>query len=547
MRGGDQSAVVAHALALVCTRFAVLKDQQAAESGAARAFSERSGQARDGAFLAEQAHNATWKLAIGYWAVALSNDTYWQDWCARRATVYGEAVATEQTHELVTRTIPSALRAYHEEQFHRGGPFALHHRFYAALLEPEIEVTRAMRYLLRKHAIWGSFAVPDKIGRLISPLLIKEHGYGAQACTFVGQIANLQLSPYELDLVRSAFSPVADAVALIGIEEYDLALQLLRDHLANPEHASLRAELTALLRSTLERAITRQIELEQWQDALQLADEAQQLQPGSVEFQGLAVQAAMGLATHLYSAGNMPEAVRGLERMRARLRQSDAELDNLLSELYFEWGIKAGQDEDIDTLIQRLGKALAILPSNARAREQLNVAYYQRAIKKGQAGRYRAGLEDAEMALKYGEDAETVALLARLRRAIAAELDQQKNARQSQPHWDAALEYARRQLELADSRESLELFVEIHVARVLGFYRYDDYSNAIDLAEWLLEAVPDPSLYNLDMDEFLSEMYTNYGARVYNSGDRRQGAQLMRKALQYDPNNQVARQNLSRM
>ncbi len=552
IRTGNAPTELYHSLALIYMRLAVTKDRASFALGSEQteAVSPTQGQrtpAKYTGFLENQAHNDYWQLAIGYWAVALSDDAYWQAWCARRSTVYGETVSTEQIYNLVTDAVPGLLRAYHEEQCHLDSPVTTHHRFYTSLIAREIESTRAMRYLIRQTSGQQVADIPDSIRHFISPLLIKEYGYIEHARALIIRMEGRHISPYELGLVRSAFSPVADAQALVGIKAYDMALQILRTYLSNPKYVPMQSELTSELCHTLELAVAQHLDLEQWETALHLAREGQRLQPRHHEFQQLAIKAVTGMANAYVRKGMFNEAIRELKKVRVGQRQSDANLDTLLSEIYVEWGYEAANDDDFDNVIHRLGKALSVLPSNTRAITSLKDAYYHRAIGKAQASKYVAALEDAELALKYGEDAKTLVLLARLCRSIAVRFEEKKAFKPSHSHWDAAAKYAMRQLELADTQESLAFFVEISVSRVLSLYSQDNNSAAIDLAERLIKIAPDKSLYDIDIEKLLSEMYTNYGASLYNSGHKQQGYQLMRKALQYDPQNEVARQNMSIM
>lgn len=552
VRAGSAPTDIYHALALVYTRLAVTKDQRAASVDGGppeRAFSQTGlrTQTRYTGFLEGTAHNDYWLLAIGCWAVALSDPPYWAKWAQQRSAVYDETVTGEQLSALTSRSVPDALRAYHEEQIQRGCLLPAHHRFYAAIVSQELEATQAMRHLLRQLAGRSTAAVPEAIQHFISPLLIKKHGYSEQARTLLHHLEGLPTSPYELGLVRQAFSPAADVVALNAVHAYDTALTLIRKHLAAPEYPALRNDLQRVFCDTLERTINHHIELEQWHSALQLAYEGLRVQPQSKDFQQLVAKAACGLATFHVRDEQIAEAVKVLEKASSALPRSDAELEHLLGEVYVDWGYEAGKVGDLDRVILRLGKAVELLPDNARAHEGLNIAYYQRALKKAQSGSYIDALQDAKQALRYGEDPETLVLLARVHRSCAIELDEKKRFSQSHPHWEAALEYARQVLEYEEFEEGSTFFTELCISRILSFYKADDYPNGIDMAERLIAVLPGPSDESINLRKLLSEMYTNYGAQLYNDGNRRQGAELTRKALQYDPSNQVARQNLGRM
>lgn len=552
VHAGNASPTVYHGLAIVYTRLAVIKDQQAASVGnnqIAYTFTQEGHRtkARYAGFLEDQAHNDYWQLAIGYWAVILSDNTYWDNWRAGRSAVYGETITNNQMNELITRTLPQMLRDYHEEQIHAGSLFSVHHHFYAAIINHEIETARAMRYVMRKASSNRLIPLPSAIQNFISPLLIKEYGYSELARTFLEQINKQQISPYEIELVRFSFSPMSDIKALAAIKAYDIALNALRGHLANPSYAAMRHEFNHELNHILELIATQHIDLEKWDTALQFAREGQTLQPQNEELQQLTVKAVIGLANTYFREGMLYNAIEVLEDVRSSLQHSYTDLDILLSETYIEWGYEAGRDEDYDKVIYRLNKAISILPSNERANLGLNVAYYHRAIAKAQDDEFYDALEDAEQAIRCQEDAETLVLLAKLHRTIAVDLDTSNDFEQGSRHWEAAADYAVRQLKLEDTEKSLGFFVDITVSRIFSLYSQNSYAAAIDLTEELMDIVDDISLYRINPYELLSEMCTNYGAKLYNSGHREQGILFIRKALKYNPNNQVALNNINMM
>lgn len=546
VRAGNASPKVYHGLALVYTRLAVMKDQGAASLDNQHLESAFTQEGHHG-FLENHAHNNYWQLAIGYWATILSDDTYWHEWAQRRSVVYGETITDNQIHELTTCVLPQILRNYHEERILSDSPFSIHHRFYTAIIDHEIEATRAMRYVIRNITIHYSNSLPDVIRNFISPLLIKECGYSEQVRAFIKQLDDQRMSPYEVELIRSSFSPISDIKALVAIKAYDIALTALREHLVDPNYAAIRSDLTHELAHILELMTIQHINLENWDTALQFAREGQSLQSQNKDLQRLTVQAVVGLGNMYVQKGRFSDAIKALEEVRSNLQHIYEDLDILLSEAYIEWGYEAGRDGDYDQFICRLNKALSISPLNGRVNSGLNIAYYHRAIAKAQNNDFYSALEDAEKALEYQEDMETLTLIAELHRSIAISLDENSSFSQAGKHWEMSIDYALQRLNLEDTQENLRLFVDIAMSRILSLYSQESYTTAIGLAEKLINMVDDLSLYQINPYGLLSEMCTNYGAKLYNSGHRQQGFLITQKALAYNPDNQVARNNINIM
>ena len=120
MRSNNATTAVYHDLALVYTRLAIQKDVRASRprnDGTVLAFSQEEHRtpAVYTSFLQDQAHNDYWLLAIGYWAVALSDETYWINWAEKRRPIYEEAITIEQIRRLIQHELPRLLRVHHEE------------------------------------------------------------------------------------------------------------------------------------------------------------------------------------------------------------------------------------------------------------------------------------------------------------------------------------------------------------------------------------------------------------------------------------------------
>src|SRR5690606_17606399 len=134
---------------------------------------------------------------------------------------------------------------------HQGSPFASHHRFYGALIQRELDHTKAMRYLLRT-AKRQQIQIASALQQFVSPLLVKEHGYGEQGRQLANRLGSLNISPYEAGLVRLAFSPMADVKALVEIGDYPTAQQVIERILAQEKYSAFHSEASQELSHVLE-------------------------------------------------------------------------------------------------------------------------------------------------------------------------------------------------------------------------------------------------------------------------------------------------------
>lgn len=548
VRSGNADTKIYHYMAIVCTKLAIDRDNQLAESDQDTLKGTASGtdQSSSG-FLVGQFGNKYWPLAIGYWSVAFTDESYWSAGARRRVEVYGEKVEESEVRQLVGQSLPLILRNYHEDEFHRGSPVASDHRFYGFLIQREIELTNAVRHLIRV-ANRESFELSGVFTKYISPLLMKQYGYEVQVRERMANIAKLPLSPYEADLLHSAFSPLATIKALVSVRAYDMALKALKQFLSTEMHEALRNEVHQELMRVLELAAEEAVQLERWQSALMLFDEARNLHSIGKDFERLTSIAVSGLANELIRQDKYSEAFQQLGRIRSLLRHRNADLEALMSETYVDWAHKIASEGDLQLAISHFDKAIEHNPNNDRAKHGLNIVYFQRAADRAEKQQdYTGALKDAETALYYHEDAETIILVSKLHRAIAIKLEEQKQRQAAEYYWEQAWEYAKRQVELGNKQENLNFLVEIGLSRVLSFYSINSFRDAIRLAEALEEMPYDRDALKIDLRALLSEMYTNLGAEIYNKGNHWEGKKLMQRALDYDPNNQVARSNLYRL
>jgi hypothetical protein len=534
-----------HQLAIVYTQIALQRDRAAA-NGATFSIAEHRTQSPYIGVLEDQAHNDYWQLAVGYWAVALSDRDYWRDWAQKRSEIYGEAVSSSQVQELIEVRVPHLLQSYHQEQSGVGSKYAAHHRYYGALVKREIELTAALRYWLRV-ADTQRIELPNEMRRYVSPLLIKEYGYEQLARQTVAQSSQLRLSPYEAGLIREAFSPVSDVKALVEVKDYPAALERLRWLLGEAVYKEYHAELWRELVTVTRMAAAHFLDDEKWEDAYNVALQGLEIQDHDKELEQIAVKASIGWAGERVREDSHAAAIRRLEQVKASLQGAFPELNQFLSEVYVEWALQALNEDDLNLTVTRLEKAIAAHSTNGRAREIMSAIYNDWAVEKAQVERFRDALKDAETALRYSENARSLALIAMLNRSLAVQAAERNDARTADSYWVKARETAFKYIESANTQASLDLFVDISSGYVIFLYTRQDFAAALQIGERLLELDYDRDAVNVKLEELLSAICTDYGAALYNGGNRREGRKLTQKAVQYNPSNLVARQNLSRM
>lgn len=536
---------VYHQLAIVYTQIAVQRDKAAADGNPFTMEEHRTQSAYIGV-LEDYAHNDYWQLAVGYWAVALSDNDYWRTWAQRRSGIYGEEISQNRIQELVKARIPNLLHGYHQEQSGIASAYATHHRYYGALMQREPELTSAVRYLIR-FADTYRITLPLELRRYISPLLVKEYGYEQTARQAIAKNEHLRMSPYEAGLLHEAFSPISDVKALVEIKDYATALERLRWLVRQPVYQEFHIELQRELIKVIRLAATQYLDDEKWEPAGEIALQGLDIQPRDKELEQMVVKASIGWAGDRLREDSHAAAIRKLEQTKSKLQGTFTELNQFLSEIYVEWALQAINEDDLNVATTRLEKAISVYSANGRAREIISVVYNDRAVEKAQAERFSDALREAETALRYNENARSFALIAMLNRSLAVQAAERNDTRASDAYWVRAREVALKHIEIANTQESLDLFVQISVGYVVFLYSCQVFRGALQIGEALLELNYDPHTLNLDLRELLSAICTDYGAELYNRGNRWEGRKLSQKALQYNPSNMVARQNLNRM
>ncbi len=545
VHAGKASTITYHGLALVYTQFALKKDARVnAYEGDDPESVFRMNDHRTPAvymgILEDQPHNDFWQLAIGYWAVALTDDEFWQTWRDQRSTIYGEDIDEADIAELRQLRILKMLSEHHQEQIHTGSPFTSHHRFYNAIAKREIESTNAVRYLLRTSQR-QNFSLPHEFENYISPLLMREYGYEEKGQHIVDKLVQFKLSPYEAQQIRSAFSPLSDIRALIDLREFDMAFTALRQLVDGESDNDIRTEAEQELAHVLELAIPEYIENERWQTAQELMAEAKRLQPLNERFRHLNVQVVLGSARQHFVRRDYQKAVDQLEALKGTQSADNDDVSALLGEAYQEWASEAVHEEDdLELARQRLENAHAILPNDQRISNSLGAVHHDLASRQLNADNLQGAYTQINKALGYLRDPQILTLAAIIFHDLARQNDRSDLSRKS---YDTAHE----RFQLTPDDDSLRFFVELGINHAAFLWTEKRFSEAIEVAESLLQWRVDFSSFNINIYKMLSGIYTDYGADAYNAGNRYQGRQLTEKAIEYDPSNTAARNNLYQM
>jgi competence ComEA-like helix-hairpin-helix protein len=257
-----------------------------------------------------------WARAIGHWAVVLSDDGYWEHWREQRSRAYGTEVKQQEIQELRQRSIPELIRKYHDEQqISRGtGPLRNRYRYFGAIVDHEIELTTAIRCIVRA-AERQQVELPDPVRWLLSPLLLKEYNEETAGRQTVKLLTNLRVSHYEAQLVRQAFSPLSDIEALVEARQYRMALDKLHTLERETRQDEMQwSEIQRKIAHTLELYTRELVNNGQWDDAINVSREGIRLQPLNAELRQLLVDASVGWANWKIQEGAYEPAVQQLRQ-----------------------------------------------------------------------------------------------------------------------------------------------------------------------------------------------------------------------------------------
>ena len=441
-----------------------------------------------------------WKHVIGHWAVALSDKRYWSQWKKQRNQSGEEGLEELSIDDLINERIPEVLKSYFNEQENQAKA-AEADRFhsYSILLEQELDVVAAMRRLIAKSVKTGE-NLPEIIQLWLSPILIKQHDGENEAKKLVSHLTKYELSRMDQRLIRLAFSPLGEIVHIAASGKYTQALSKLenleKNRTDNKAHQRETEEEHIFI---LESYIQELIKAQRWLYAKNRAHEGMKLCHGNKTFEKLYINASLGLANaYLADEGqNLEVIISDLREVKKNIQQPELEpeLDALLAEVLVKFGFEALVAEHIARAEKRFEEALALSPSNLRAREGKAWVYLDKAAKASDKDDHRLAYECAKTMYEFSQIPTMVN------------------------------NYA-----LAVAKYAISL-------RELGRYQ-----TAIDILFSMQDIPYDPD--KTDLEGILASILVDHGANLLNTGQRSAGIKATRMALQLEPDNQVARNNL---
>ena len=277
----------------------------------------------------------------------------------------------------------------------------------------------------------------------------------------------------------------------------------------NIRHKTQSNEIRREIARALELYARELVNSGRWDDAISAAREGLDLQPLNTELEQLLVDAVVGWANQKIQEEEYGDAVQELKQTRSALRGQYVELSTLLSEALVLWGFEARQDDDPETALKRFEEALALDPSNLRARRGAAMVYHNRALAKAQEGQLEPAAQDALRAMEYEEDQGTASLLAMIYRELAIKCSEQGK-------WSATLNYAQKASEYGQTQEYLTFLVAVVHDYAVYLAQRNQYDEAIRRLEAAINLPYDHSALNIE--GLLSALYTDLGAKLYNSG-----------------------------
>lgn len=494
-----------HDLAIVLTKLAIARDTTAFD-------------------------HSLWTRAMSHWAVALTDDEYWNHWQNDRASAYMQSVSANQMAYVRETGVPDLLRAYHNRHpdHSQPGEQALlpDRRYLAAFIQREIKLATAVRHVLAM-AKAQKIELPPAVKILISPKLLKMHGDEDVIAGLLELLPRTKAPHLDQQLVREAFSELADVYVLEEAGNYEAALQQVRQlHKQEPRNPEVRNELLHIMRLQIRALADRS----QWHEARSLGKEALQIQPGDSELERNLADATVGLAKQQNAEGKRLEAIHELQNTRNKLKHGHAELEATLCDLLTDHAVYLNDDvKDLEGALKYVQQALELDSQHVRARAMAAVVYHNRALQRLGAKRFNEAIIDARHAVQYEEDAVTYRILA------SALCELQK--------WTEASEAAQKSFDLDPSEERYDFWISTYCQRAISLATNQQYSSAIRIIEGLLDLPQPPSSINLQ--KLLSALHTDYGAALWNTSRDRYGAKRQWElALRYDPTNTTARNNL---
>lgn len=537
-----------------------------------------------------------WIRAIGHWAVVLSDSDYWSRWKEQRGQVYSIPVEILRGEE-IRQKVPELIKKYHDEQASKAPSASRErHSYYAALIDYEIEVTSAMRYLVRASQRHQN-ALPNSVYRLLSPVLLKEYGGKNIGRKIIRKLNQMVLSPHETQLLEQAFSPLADVYALKAGQQYQMALKRLQS--LHQDDKQDGVDLRQVEQKLLKLYTRKLINKGRWEEALINARRGINLQPVNKEMRQLLVDASVGWAEWQIQqeAYEAPvQEIRCLLRILDVLQENNREPEVIRAQIE-DW-VRPNLNEvneEVLASIPGVGLVLAERIVASRKNEgvftSLEDLIRVEGVGKETASQItahfvipqpipRSKLEEMEgwLPAKVKATTSEALALARLdqwdseeqcfdREALEREIEYLERALILDPDnpraragaaaiyhdlavdcverndWVLASEYAERAFEYGQRPEYLNLLAVTNHDYAIHLAQQNRYDEAISLLEPLVNLPYDRNMVNLE--KLISGLYTDVGANLYNTGYVTDAVSCWQVALEYDSTNSVARSNLN--
>ena len=336
--------------------------------------------------------------------------------------------------------------------------------------------------------------LPEELRRWLNPALVEDAGESIGQ-KLLESLPNDKLSSTDSRQIRLAFSPMREIHVLAFSDQYAEAFEKIQ----TAEHQGVmteaqRADLTEEHIFVLQSYVHDLIKKSSWSEALERVTELRQLQPKSNVAETLLIEALSGWAQERIKAEDYENAVNRLKEIKSEIQNGPDELTALLADALARWGHEAIEQQQTTLAQKRFEGALKF----DEATSWLAVVW-RKYIFNYAADADKRG--DEKPAYEFGEGGCMLCLQDELTATIYAKV------------------CARYALQLC---ESVMYEAAIRVLEPALPLHYDRH-------EFQLEKV-------------MSEILTDYGAVLLNSGQLTLGTATTRRAVQLDPENSVAAQ-----
>jgi len=435
-----------------------------------------------------------WKRAIGHWAVVLSDNHYWISWMKQHNHVYENENEKSAINNLIDIQLPDLLRTYFSERENQVGPVqADNYHYFSILLEQERDILLVIRRVVKQAK---NNSLPEAVSRWLSPVLVKEYAGEEIGKQLIKNLQQYKLSDAETKQIGFAFSYLYEIHLMALSGQYEPALNKLQSwEQKRGGDKSDRAQASEEKAFVMERFIRDLLRRSLCDDALKRALENWQLQLENKAAEKLYLEVSLEWAKKRVQVHDYENAVNQLRRLRKRISEVSLELDDQLAEALTSWGWEALDEKQVGQAQDRFKEALELDSANLNAQSGMVQVYLAYVIDADQKGDKKSAYEYAQEMYKCLQDVGTATIYAR-----------------------ACARYA---LQLSES----------------GMFQ-----NAIGILNPAFQLPYDRSAFQLE--KLMSGILTDYGAQLFNSGQRSAGIEMARQAVSLDPENTVAAQNL---